>query len=319
MWKQLISGYFTYTKKERTGILALLSLIAIISLLPLLYPYLITQKTYDHSELERAVASLRLLQPDSAADFAAAGFKSRYPRESKWRADDASTGSKFTGTLFYFDPNTATPGEWKQLGIRDKTVATIQNYLSKGGRFYKKEDIGKVWGLHPNEVARLLPFVDIKAVKNERQSAELKYERKEYTKTEHRVTMVDVNAADTAAFIALPGIGSKLALRIINFREKLGGFYQVEQVAETFGLPDSTFQKIKGYLSAGSTSVNRININSATIEVMKSHPYIRYALGNAIIQYRSQHGNYKSVDDIRNLMSVTPEIFAKVAPYFTIE
>ena len=63
-----------------------------------------------------------------------------------------------------------------------------------------------------------------------------------------RYSIIDVNTADTSAFISLPGIGSKLAARIVTFREKLGGFYSVEQIGETYGLPDSTFQKIKQWL-----------------------------------------------------------------------
>jgi competence ComEA-like helix-hairpin-helix protein len=59
--------------------------------------------------------------------------------------------------------------------------------------------------------------------------------------------MVDINTADTTTWIALPGIGSKLSQRIVNFREKLGGFYKVEQVGETFGLADSTFKRLNQY------------------------------------------------------------------------
>ena len=72
-----------------------------------------------------------------------------------------------------------------------------------------------------------------------------------------RYSIIDVNTADTTAFISLPGIGSKLAARIITFREKLSGFYSVEQIGETYGLPDSTFQKIKQYLKLDNASVKK--------------------------------------------------------------
>jgi competence ComEA-like helix-hairpin-helix protein len=68
---------------------------------------------------------------------------------------------------------------------------------------------------------------------------------------------VDINSADTTPFIALPGIGAKLAQRIIKFRDKLGGFYSIDQVAETFGLPDSTYQKIKPRLIIKNTTVKK--------------------------------------------------------------
>lgn len=133
------------------------------------------------------------------------------------------------------------------------------------------------------------------------------------------LSLVDVNLADTTAFIALPGIGSKLSQRIISFRDKLGGFYSIEQVGETYLLPDSTFQKIKPRLVITKTVIKKININTASIEEMKLHPYLRYNVANAIFQYRQQHGNFNSVEDIKKIMLVTEDIFNKALPYLTIQ
>src|SRR4029077_14480458 len=83
--------------------------------------------------------------------------------------------------------------------------------------------------------------------------------------------LVDVNLADTSGYISLPGIGSKLSQRIIAFRDKLGGFYSVNQVGETYLLPDSTFQKIKSRLVISDTAVKKININLASVDEMKVH------------------------------------------------
>jgi len=313
MWKQLLSDYLNYTKRERNGILVLLSLIVFFLFLPYLYPYFITQKKYNYQEFEMAIASLEIMEADSAGVFEKRNIKNFYPLSAK---DYYKPSTK--GELFYFDPNTASTTDWKKLGIRDKTIATIQNYLSRGGKFYKKEDIGKIWGLHKEEVERLLPYVQIKPVGKTVYSLEKEYEKKEYKKPTYASAIVDINSADTAAFIALPGIGSKLSQRIINFRDKLGGFYKVEQIGETFSLPDSTFQKIKISLKIGTTEIRQININTASVDHMKSHPYIRYALANAIAQYRSQHGKYSTVADIKKIMTVTDEVFEKLAPYLAV-
>jgi competence ComEA-like helix-hairpin-helix protein len=126
---------------------------------------------------------------------------------------------------------------------------------------------------------------------------------------------IDVNSADTAAFIALPGIGSKLASRIINFRDKLGGFYSIDQIGEIYGLPDSTFQKIKPYLKLEKIELKKININTATKDEMKSHPYIKWALANAIVEYRNQHGNFSSLEDLKKISLITDELFNKLEHY----
>ena len=116
----------------------------------------------------------------------------------------------------------------------------------------------------------------------------------------------------------MPGIGSKLAQRIITFRDRLGGFYSIEQIKETYGLPDSTFQKIKPKLLLGNPAVKKININTASLDEMKTHPYLRYVLANAIVQYRTQHGNFSTVGDIKKIMAITDDIFNKVSPYLSL-
>src|SRR5262249_54984708 len=65
------------------------------------------------------------------------------------------------GELFYFDPNVLSFEGWRKLGIREKTASTIQNYLHKGGHFYKAEDLKKIYGVHADEYTRLEPYIRI--------------------------------------------------------------------------------------------------------------------------------------------------------------
>jgi len=316
MWKKIISDYLNFSKKQRIGTFVILGLVAFFTALPFLFPFFIKPKIYDHSSFEKAIYSLKIKQADSIDT-----FENRYPNNRDYKNYTSSTASNYgsrqlKGELFYFDPNTATTAEWKKLGLRDKTIVTIQNYLSKGGKFYKKEDIAKIWGLHPDEVDRLMPYVQIKLNKPIYEIAEKTTEKADFKKA---IALVDINLADTAAFIALPGIGSKLSQRIVNFRDKLGGFYKVEQIGETFGLPDSTFQKIKNRLTIEVNEIRRININNASIDAMKTHPYIRYPIANAIVQYRTQHGNFIAVSDLKKIMTVTEDAFSKMAPYLTVD
>ena len=316
MWKQFISSYLNFTKKERTGIIVLLVLILFFTALPFFYPLLIKVKPVDASAFKKDIETLQLKQQDTASRFTQRSFdEDNY--QNYYQPAEKNYSKNFKGELFYFDPNTATAADWQRLGLRDKTIATIQNYTSKGGRFYKPEDIGKIWGLHDDEVQRLLPYVQI--AERENNYPQKEYEQKVFEKPKYAPAIVDVNSADTSALIALPGIGSKLAQRIINFRDKLGGFYKAEQVGETFGLPDSTFQKIKLRLTVNNLTIKQFNINTATVDEMKTHPYIRYNVANAIVQYRSQHGNFSSVDDLKKIMLITDDVYNKVAPYFTLQ
>jgi competence protein ComEA len=231
--------------------------------------------------------------------------------------------NKQAGKLFYFDPNTISMSGWQKLGLREKTIKTIQNYLSKGGHFKKPEDLQRVYGLRKDEYDRLVPYIkiesrfpenpDAKFVKNKNQG-----ENKLVFKNTLKYSSIDINTADTTAFINLPGIGSKLSARIINFRDKLGGFYTIEQVKETFGLPDSTFQRIRQYLKLENNAIRKININTASVDELKAHPYIRYNFANPIVAYRNQQGSFSSIDDLKKIMIITDEVFQKIAPYLTL-
>ena len=319
MWKQFLSAYFGNTKKDRSGNFFLISIIVFLCLLPFCYPLFISQKTYDHKAFAQEIKSLKEKEADSTKKYQRNYADDDAPSYYQPSGRSYMVQKKFEGEMFYFDPNTIDNAGWQRLGIRDKTIATIKNYLSKGGKFRNPEDIEKIWGLNEGEIKRLKPYVKIENSNTGSKYASANYEKPAAEERKYVPSIIDVNTADTTAFIALPGIGSKLSQRIITFRDKLGGFYKIEQLAETFGLPDSTFQKIKTRLILNNPAIKQININTASVEEMKSHPYLRYAIANAIVQYKNQHGNFSSITDIKKLVPVTDEVFAKVSPYLKID
>ena len=219
------------------------------------------------------------------------------------------------GERFSFDPNTLNEEGWRRLGLQDRTINTILNYRNKGGRFYKQEDLQRIWALPDGFYDWVKDYIAIERKTNSNESYN---NTPHYLHTERRYEAVSINSTDTSALIALPGIGSKLAYRIINFRNKLGGFYSVDQIGETYGLPDSTFQKIKPLLRVDAAAVKKFNINTATKEELKTHPYIRWNLANAIVEYRAQHGAFSSIEDVRKIELVDEATFQKIKHYLSL-
>lgn len=314
--KKFIADYFSFTKRERSGIIILLSLILLFIFIPFLFPFFIKEKKQNTTAFANDIATLQIKSIDSGNNYANKNFDENNYQNFYQPSEKNYYANQTKGELFPFDPNTLDEAGWKRLGVKDKTIATIKNFTSKGGKFRQPEDLSKIWGLHEDEVQRLIPYVQIQNTFTQNN-----YEKKEYVPTvypKYTPSIVDVNESDTTAWIALPFIGSKLAQRIIEYRKKLGGFNSIDQVGETWGLPDSTFQKIKPRLALKNPAVNTMNINTATLEELKAHPYLRYTIGNAIFQYRLQHGNYSSVSDLKKLMLVTDEIYNKAAPYLRV-
>jgi competence protein ComEA len=335
-WRRILLDYFNFSRKERIGVIAVIILIVITSFLPrLVFPFtknktLIGDTTWI-TQLKKLVIkdSFGVKKTKELVSHRDPLYETK---ENFTNIDDEydfsfqkSTNNYFNKEkpeLFYFDPNSLSPAGWQKLGIRNKTIRTIQNYLSKGGHFYKPADLEKVYGLKKDEYERLAPYIRIEPTQTKR-SEDYIFKPAEFTNSQpgkiSRYPIIDINTADTSAFISLPGIGTKLAARIVNFRDKLGGFYFIDQVKETFGLPDSTFQKIKQYLKLENSSLRKININSATIDELKAHPYIKYNIANPIVAYRNEHGAFSKLEDLKKVMAVTDEVYKKIVFYLTID
>jgi len=322
--QNIVRNYFTFSRKQRNGIVVAIALLFACLVIRFSYSFFIAPKTVAaDSAFINQVAALKL--SDTNKNIYAKNYTRNYSD-----ADDANYNEpkreNYTakGELFIFDPNTLSAEGWKRLGLRDKTIQTILNYTSKGGKFRQPGDIKKIYGLFPNQAERLMPYVKIATTSyanSNNAEPNNKWPRRD-SFPKHNTYFpktIDINTADTSAFIALPGIGSKLAARIVNFREKLGGFYSINQLGETYGLPDSVFQKIKPGLTISLNAVTKLNINLADLNTLKSHPGIRYNIANAIVEYRKQHGNYMSVNDLRKIAIIDEAVFQKLVPYLTIE
>jgi len=309
-WKE----YFSFSKRERTGAITLVILILVIFLLPEFLPA--SKRSIDMANVDamkKEVTALKMFDADSVVGIPGTGLGEDYP------ANHQPYEKNNEGLIFIFDPNTLSEQGWKKLGIRGRTIQTIQKYISKGGRFMKPEDLGKMYGLPKDQYERLLPFVRIKEQAQEKGNDKAYTKPQTDSKTSNRVlAIIDINEADTSMLIELPGIGSKLSNRIINFRDKLGGFYSVAQVKEIYGLPDSTYQKIKLLLQCDPSRIQKININTAEAATLKNHPYINWNIANAIVNYRQQHGDFKSTEDLLKIVILSPEILEKINPYVKV-
>jgi competence ComEA-like helix-hairpin-helix protein len=313
-WQTVVKDYFTFTKKDRIAIVVLLLVGAFFYFFPKIDT---TKETpIDNTAFEKEIAQLKIYK-DSSRPYR--NYRNDDESFDYYQPKKYAFENNVKGELFTFDPNTLDAEGWKRLGIRDKTIQTIQKFTAKGFKFRKPEDIKRIYGLRPNEVERLMPFINIAESSTSSSSANFTASpTPSPSAPKFTARVIEINSADTSALISLPGIGSKLAARIINFRDKLGGFTSVNQVGETYGLPDSTFQKVKNKLQCNSNSVTKLNINTADINLLKTHPYIKWNIANAIVNYRQQHGNYRSVEELKKINIISDDIFNKIAPYLTV-
>lgn len=130
---------------------------------------------------------------------------------------------------------------------------------------------------------------------------------------------VELNTADSAALTLIHGIGPSFAQRIVAYRKQLGGFINKEQLKEVYGLDTEKYNEINDEIRVDAFRVKKLAINSIDFETLRHFPYLSYKQANAVIQYRVQHGNYQSLNDMSNIALLNNEILGKIAPYITFK
>lgn len=245
-------------------------------------------------------------------------YRASIPKEKNYTSKWANTniGEK-KAEYFMFNPNDLSVEKWKKLGLHERQIKVIKNYESKGGRFYKKEDLKKIYSISQTDYQTLEPFIQIPEEQSlKSRSSTNSHPREEKVRKE--VVIVEINTADSVQLEMLRGIGPAFASRIIRYRSRLGGFYMKEQLKEVFGLDSAKFEEIKDHVIIDPSLIRKININTANFEDMKRHPYLTYNQMNAIIQYRRRHGNYNNISDIRKIAIINEENFRKIEPYLNL-
>ena len=318
MWKWL-EQYFTFTQGEKNGILALIFLSTCTLIAPSVYLYFKpvehnTASPYD-KEVNAFISEYKQRKQAVADSLAESSSYNFNPYDHVNLSSHFKTTEKTAIQYFDFDPNKIGIAEWIKLGFSQKQAGSIEKLKAKGFRFYKPEDLKTVYVVGEENYNRLAAYIKIDP--ND-------FPKKEYPKTVYpeRVKekyVVDINTADSALFEQQKGIGPVLAARIIKYRNRLGGFIAVEQIREVWNFPDSTYQRLKDRFVVNEISLTKININTADFKTMGTHPYINYTYARVIEAYRKQHGNFKTVNDLKNIVIMNDSIFQKMQPYVTVE
>lgn len=218
---------------------------------------------------------------------------------------------------FRFDPNTLDAKGWEQLGFSQKQAESIVRFREKGGTFRKKEDLKKLFVIDEVIYNKLEPFViiDEKAVpaftKSDTASTK-SYRKKEFA-------VAELNSADSATLVNVRGIGPAFARRIIRYREKLGGYSDLNQLLDVYGIDSARFLQIERNLSVDQSSIKKININTASVDQLRAHPYLDYFVAKAIVDKRVQKGAYTHVSQIMEIPLVYEALYLKIKPYLTVD
>lgn len=321
MWKE----FFSFNKRERVTLVALTLLIVIVQIL--------------------------IWTKDAWVRFLPADLEHRYQQQKAlvhYRDSMAtakpyqnygkvSTNKTFTAEPVVrapFNPNTADSTTLRRLGLRAYVVKNILQYRRKGGTFRKPADLARIYGLEPALFAELEPLIRMKeedANVQERGKAEPSASQVAATRSDVAQPLAtsepalqatagdrqtfDLNTADTTLLQQLKGVGSYTANRIARYRNQLGGFYSMSQLAEVKGLYPETLTRLKAMLQIDPERIRKLDANSASLEKLRAHPYLSFYQAKVIIELRKARGKINALEELKDFKEFAPEDLERLKWY----
>jgi len=210
---------------------------------------------------------------------------------------------------FEFNPNLITNEEWKKLGFSQKQISTIRNYLNKGGKFYKTEDLKKIYGIQDFQFERIKEYIKIPINENvEKNERDVNVNQK-----------VDINSLSVDEMKTKGKFWKYNATRIVKYRNLLGGFYKKEQLLEVYGLKIEYYLKVADDIIIDKSKLEKININFAEVSELGRHPYISYEDAKKVLEFRNKNGFIKDLKILEEKKIITPDVFRKISPYLKVK
>ena len=305
MWKD----FFYYTKSERRAVYVLLVLIAL-----LVVAIVVVPGPVEHSDTE--VLSADSVKRENIAT-----------QTDGWKKDSyAVKGKDIPVSLMDFDPNLADSIELVRLGLPPYVVRNVIKYRQKGGRFRTPESFSRIYGLTEEKFEELKPYIRIsdsfvpkpKMRKSESPKTSWKSEKKDTFQRQFKYpegTLVAVNGADTTELKKIPGIGSGISKMIVAYRERLGGFYSLEQLAEVkFVTPE-----LLEWFTLDEVEVRKLSINKASLEELRAHPYINYYQAKVMVEHRRKKGKITSLSQLSLYEEFTEKDLQRIFPYISFD
>ena len=287
---------FYISKKSRRGLTVLFFLAFFIVLIPRLYVHFLKVDTV-------LIKKPRIKVETKTNNSKSKENKKKYSKKKKKLVYRSPKGK--------FDPNEYTHEDWMYLGLSEKQTNVIMRFLNH--KIYTNEALKKIYVL-PDTVYHLIKDSTVYPghIFDEKETFVKK-------KTPSITKFLELNTVDSIELISINGIGPFYASQIINYRNKLGGFYKREQLMEIWKMKEETYQILMESLIIDTSTLQKIHLNTVSFEKLKNHPYLSYSQANSIVKMRTQLGRFDSISSIKKSKLINDDTFLRVRPYLSLD
>lgn len=298
MRNKFFKEYFSFSKRERNGLVVLFVILSVIIITRLLISHQTNKSVNDFEAFENEIDA----------------FISYYTPELD------------NGERFDFDPNTATKEDFMRMGFCMKTINGIISFRDKGWKFYKPEDLEKVYEITPEEYLAVKDYI---VIQNDYKKSGTNSNYKSEKSTAGELFNFDPNTVGKEDMEAL-GLKSWQADNVIKFREKGGVFKTAADFAKIYGLDEETVNKLKPYIeisaeySSSTPAIEKSNtiilsLNSSTAEELQELNGIGPSYAKRIVDYRTRLGGYLRVEQLMEVYGMTEDLYNNIRDNFTVE
>ncbi len=199
-----------------------------------------------------------------------------------------------------FSLDTITAAGLRELGFSVRQAEVVINYRDMKGGLRSAEEFAECYVVSDEMFARLKPYLVFP---------------EQAAKISAAPTLVNLNTADSTTLRSVSGIGEKTVVSIMDYRERLGGFVRMEQLAEVRGMTEQNYERICRQIFVDSCEIQKIDINFASAKTLGRHPYINAEQLRRLLKLRQLKGGWNNTGELIEDKIFTPEEAEKAAPY----
>lgn len=281
MTLETVKTYYTFTRNQRTGVFCLFALIVVFQIAYYFIDFSTVTPTTSEKEKWLSLQS----QIDAM-------------KEEK---------QQYVPKIYPFNPNFITDFKGYKLGM---SVAEIDRLLvfRNGNKYVNSaKEFQAITQVSDSLLAIISPYFKFpdwvknkKEFKNNTHFPESGFAKKE------KIVVIDINQATKEDLIKIYGVGEAISMRILKFKESLGGFVSMNQMNDVWGLSPEVIENLNIHFKvSGYCNLKKIDINNASIKELSQFPYFNYQVAKQIVTFRSMNGDLKNADDLTKIKGLS--------------
>lgn len=220
--------------------------------------------------------------------------------------------------VYPFNPNFITDYKAYALGMTPEEIDRLHQFRANDKWINSINDFQQVTQVSDSLLNKISPYFKFPdwVVKQEQEKKQVQPKKVGLSFSEKS----DLNSASAEELEKINGIGNTLAIRIIRYRTKLGGFVDDIQLKDVYGIPYETEEKLlEKFTVKTPVQVKGLNINTASLLDLSEIVYFDYELAREIINYRVLNEGIDTFEELAKIDDFPSHKIERIKLYLRID